>query len=99
MEYQSEPELCPCADGSGDDPAPAWRIRACSHHLLEVLRRFPDFGPAQKLLASLYAEDPEKRDQAYALVIKARKALPDDPELAQILAELSYHGKEFAYAV
>ena len=65
----------------------------------EVLRRFPDFAPAQKRLASLYAEDPEKRDQAYDLVIKARKALPDDPELAQILAELSYQRKEFAYAV
>ena len=65
----------------------------------EVLRRFPDFVPAQKRLASLYAEDPEKREQAYNLVIKARKALPDDPELAQILAELSYQRKEFAYAV
>ena len=65
----------------------------------EVLRRFPDFAPAQKRLASLYPEDPEKRDQAYDLVIKARKALPDDPELAQILAELSYQRKEFAYAV
>ena len=64
----------------------------------EVLRRFPDFAPALKRLASLYAEDPEKRDQAYKLVIKARKALPDDPELAQILAELSYQRKEFAYA-
>ena len=63
------------------------------------MRRFPDFAPAQKRLASLYAEDPEKRDQAYDLVIKARKALPDDPELAQILAELSYQRKEFAYAV
>ena len=64
----------------------------------EVLRRFPDFTPAQKRLASLYAEDPAKRDQAYDLVMKARKALPDDPELAQILAELSYQRKEFAYA-
>ena len=64
----------------------------------EVLRRFPDFAPAQKRLASLYAADPEKRDQAYDLVMKARKALPDDPELAQILAELSYQRKEFAYA-
>ena len=65
----------------------------------EVLRRFPDFAPAQKRLASLYAEDPEKRDEAYDLAIKARRALPDDPELAQILAELSYKRKEYAYAV
>jgi uncharacterized protein HemY len=46
----------------------------------------------------MYAEDPAKRDQAYDLVTKARKALPDDPELAQILGELSYQRKEFAYA-
>ena len=65
----------------------------------EVLRRFPDFAPAQKRLASLYADDPERRDQAYDLVMKARKTLPDDPELAQILAELSCQRKEFAYAV
>ena len=73
--------------------------RGCSRQAYsEVLRRFPDFAPAQKRLAALYAEDPEKREQAYDLVMKARKALPDDPELAQILAELSYQRKEFAYA-
>ncbi|MGA7391284.1 MAG: tetratricopeptide repeat protein, partial [Terrimicrobiaceae bacterium] len=65
----------------------------------EVLRRFPDFAPAQKRLASMYAEDPERRHEAYDLAMKARRALPDDPELAQILAELSYQRKEFAYAV
>ena len=65
----------------------------------EVLRRFPDFASAQKRLAALYAADPERRDQAYDLVMKARKTLPDDPELAQILAELSYQRQEFAYAV
>jgi tetratricopeptide (TPR) repeat protein len=66
---------------------------------LKVLRSVPDFAPAQKRLASLYAADPEKRDQAYDLVMKARKILPDDPELAQILAQLSYQRKEYAYAV
>ena len=64
----------------------------------EVLRRFPDFTPAQKRLASVYAADPEKRDQAYDLVIKARKSLRDDPEVAQILAEFSYQRKDYAYA-
>ena len=87
------------ADGSGWFPAQAWRIRGCSWYLLRGLRRFPDFVPAQKHLASLYAANPEKRGQAYDLVMKARKALPDDPELAQILAELSFQRKEFAYAV
>jgi Flp pilus assembly protein TadD len=64
----------------------------------EILGRFPDFAPAQKSLAALYVEDPEKRDEAYNLVTKAHRALPDDPELAQILAALSYQRNEFAYA-
>ncbi len=64
----------------------------------EVLRRFPDFTPAQKDLASVYLEIPDKRDEAYDLAAKARRSLPDDPDVAQILAELSYDRKEFAYA-
>ena len=63
------------------------------------MRRFPNFAPAQKRLASLYLEIPEKREEAYNLAVKARQALPDDPELAQILAELSYQRNEFAYTV
>ena len=42
---------------------------------------------------------PKSATKRYDLAVKARKALPDDPELAQILAELSYQRKEFAYAV
>ena len=72
---------------------------AAATDLLRILRRFPDFVPAQKRLASLYAGDPEKRDQAYDLAMKARKASPDDPELAQILGELSYQRKQFAYTL
>ena len=64
----------------------------------EVLRRFPEFAPAQKRLAALYLETPGKRDEAYDLAVKARRTLPDDPELAQILGELSYDRQEFAYA-
>ncbi len=64
----------------------------------EVLRRFPDFAPAQKHLALLYQGTPEKRDEAYDLAWKARKTLSEDPELAEILAKLSYERNEFAYA-
>lgn len=65
----------------------------------KILQRFPDFAPAQKRLASLYAEQPNALDTAYELAAKARKALPDDPEVAQTLGELSYRKKEFAYAL
>jgi len=65
----------------------------------DVLRRYPDFSPVQKRLASLYVEDPARIDQAYDLALKARSALPDDPELAQALGEISYKRKDFAYAI
>jgi Tfp pilus assembly protein PilF len=65
----------------------------------EILRRLPNFIPAQKRLGSLYAANPNKREQAHTLLMKARMASPDDPELAQILAKLSYDRKEYAYAI
>jgi tetratricopeptide (TPR) repeat protein len=65
----------------------------------DVLRHYPDFAPAQKRLASVYAEDSSSLPKAYELAMKARKTLPDDPELAQVLAEISYKRKEFAYAI
>ena len=77
----------------------AAKSKAAATLYTEVLRRFRDFAPAQKRLAALYLETPEKREEAYDLAVKAREALPDDPELAQTLAELSYDRKEFAYAV
>jgi Flp pilus assembly protein TadD len=36
---------------------------------------------------------------AYDLATKARKALPDDPELAALLGRLSYEKKEYPRAV
>lgn len=63
-----------------------------------VLERFPRFAPAQVRLAALFAEIPDKRAKAYELAVEARKALPDDPELARTLAEISYYRNEFAYA-
>ena len=53
-----------------------------------ILQRFPDFAPAQKHLAALYLEGPATLDKAYDFAVKARKALPDDPELARILGQI-----------
>ncbi|MBA2271162.1 MAG: tetratricopeptide repeat protein [Chthoniobacterales bacterium] len=60
-----------------------------------ILRRYPDFAPAQKRLAALYVQDPGKSERAYALATSARRTLPDDPELAPVLARLSYQRKEY----
>ena len=65
----------------------------------EVLRRFPDFAPAQKYLAALYSDDPDNLTKAYDLATKARKTLTDDPELAQILATVSYQKKDYRRAI
>ena len=65
--------------------------------LAAVLRRFPEFAPGQKHLALLYADDPQQRSKAYELAKKARRTLTDDPELAEVLARLSYDRKEYAY--
>jgi tetratricopeptide (TPR) repeat protein len=65
----------------------------------QVLTRYPDFAPAQKRLAAIYAENPDDLAKAYDLAIKARSALPSDPELARTLAELNFKRKEFLYAI
>jgi tetratricopeptide (TPR) repeat protein len=65
----------------------------------QVLSKYPDFAPAQKRLAAIYAENPDDLAKAYDLAMKARKVLIDDPELARTLAELSFERKEFPYAI
>ena len=64
-----------------------------------ILRRWPDFAPAQKRLAALYAQDPSTVAAAYDLATKARKTLPDDPELSELLGRLSYEKKEYPRAI
>ena len=64
-----------------------------------VLRRWPDFAPAQKRLATIYAQDPSTVAAAYDLATKARKALPDDPQLSELLGRLSYEKKEYPRAI
>jgi uncharacterized protein HemY len=65
----------------------------------QILSKYPDFAPAQKRLAAIYAENPDDLAKAYDLAMKARKVLIDDPELARTLAELSFERKEFPYAI
>ena len=65
----------------------------------KVLQRFPDFGLAQKQLAIIYSEDPARKDEAYALAVKARASLPTDPAVAQIMGQLSYERKDYSRAL
>ena len=64
-----------------------------------ILQKWPDFAPAQKRLASIYATEPANAAKAYELAIKARRSLADDPDLAKTLGAVSFQRKEYARAV
>jgi len=65
----------------------------------QVLTRLPDFAPAQKALAALYALQPATLDKASDLGQKARKTLPNDPDLTRTLAEISFQRKDYGRAL
>ena len=75
------------------------QIKPATETYSDILRRLPDFAPAQKRLATLYAQDPSTVAAAYDLATKARKTLPDDPELSELLGRLSYEKKEYPRAI
>src|SRR5438067_735150 len=64
-----------------------------------VLQKWPDFAPAQKRLAAIYANDPSNANKAYELANKAHRVMPDDPELARTLGVLSFQRKEYFRAI
>jgi len=64
-----------------------------------VLQRWPDFAPAQKGLAGIYANDPSNAIKGYELAKKAHRAMPDDPDLARTLGVLSFQRKEYSRAI
>jgi Flp pilus assembly protein TadD len=64
----------------------------------DVLNRYPDFAPAQKQLAILYAKDPNNDAKAYALAVKARKAFPGDPEVAKTLGIIVFRQGDYPRA-
>jgi tetratricopeptide (TPR) repeat protein len=61
-----------------------------------VLQQWPDFAPAQKRLAAIYAGDPATADKGYELANKARRILPDDPVLEKTTGILSFQRKDYA---
>ncbi len=73
--------------------------KAATETYSKVLQEYPDFAPAQKRLAAIYADNPDNQANAYDLAMKARKTLPDDPDLALTLAEISFNRNEFPYAI
>jgi predicted Zn-dependent protease len=73
--------------------------KAAAGTFADILQIYPDFAPAMKYFAALSLGDPQKLAKAHDLAAKARLALPDDPELAQILGAISFERKEYGYSV
>jgi len=98
-ELKSNPEYVPALMAEAALDAQHGEAKSATEIYGNILRRWPDFAPAQKSLATVYAQDPTKAGDAYDLAAKARKTLPDDPELAELLGRLSYEKKEFPRAI
>jgi tetratricopeptide (TPR) repeat protein len=98
-DLKSNPEYVPALMAQAALLAQRGEAKAATETYSNILRRLPDFAPAQKRLASLYAQDPSTVAAAYDLAMKARKALPDDPDLSQLLGRLSYEKKEYSRAI
>ena len=65
----------------------------------KVLSVFPDFYPAKKRLVIYYAAHPGEDKKAADLAVKAREALPNDPELAKAFGLIVYRMGDYAKAV
>ena len=98
-ELKSNPEYVPALMAQAALDAQRGQAKSATEIYSDVLRRWPDFAPAQKCLARIYAQDPSTVAAAYDLATKARKASPDDPQLSELLGRLSYEKKEYPRAI
>jgi tetratricopeptide (TPR) repeat protein len=98
-ELRSNPKYAPALMAQAALDTQHGQIKPATEIYNDILGRLPDFAPAQKRLATLYAQDPSKVPAAYDLATKARKTLPDDPELSELLGRLSYEKKEYPRAI
>jgi uncharacterized protein HemY len=55
-----------------------------------VVADYPQFAPATRRLALLYAGRPTAEPRAVELATRARQAYPDDPDIAKTLGILNY---------
>ena len=63
-----------------------------------ILKKFPDFAPAHKGLATLLCKSPADADVAFQHAMKAREAFPDDPDVARALGIIAFHRKDYSRA-
>jgi tetratricopeptide (TPR) repeat protein len=64
----------------------------------KILAQYPDFAPAQRLLALLYARDPAKRDRAYELAVQAHSFYTDDVTLSKTMGLILFAKDDYEHA-
>jgi tetratricopeptide (TPR) repeat protein len=64
-----------------------------------LLAKRPAFPLAAREAARLLVEAMDDPDKAYPLAVKAREALPQDPETARLLGRITYEREDYPYAV
>jgi tetratricopeptide (TPR) repeat protein len=61
----------------------------------KVLTLYPDFSPAKKRLAIIYAATPGDNAKAYEMASKARTVYPNDADVAKALGVIMYRQNDF----
>jgi Flp pilus assembly protein TadD len=74
-------------------------LAAATSHYEKAVEQFPDFNPAKRRLAIIYAATQGDNKKALDFAMKARSAFPDDQALAKALGIILYRGNEFSRAL
>jgi predicted Zn-dependent protease len=93
------PDYLPASMAKAIAEAQNGRTEVAIQDFEQILRGYPDFPLAQKHLAKLYFNDPTRDETTFKLADKAHESLPDDPEIASILAQTNYRRKDYGRAV
>ena len=96
---KSQPDHVPALMAMGAIEDQKADLRAAEQVYEKVLSLYPDFGPAKRRLAILYAADQSADNQrALQLAMQAREAYPVDPEVAKAFGIAAYRQGDYARA-
>jgi tetratricopeptide (TPR) repeat protein len=96
---KSQPDYVPALMAMGAIEDQKADLRAAEQVYEKALSLYPDFGPAKRRLAILYAADqPADNQRALQLAMQAREAYPVDPEVAKAFGIEAYRQGDYARA-
>ncbi len=96
---KAQPQYLPALAASATVDESQGDATAAAQTYEKILAAFPDFNPAARQLAQIYARDPAKTDRAYTFALQAHNAYPDDPAVAKTLGIILIQQGDFNRAV